>query len=207
VAYLFLGVVGDVTGHRSGDDKTALALLLEDGANGLCTVVHTSQVSVDDLVPVLNAGLENTSVGSLSGIGDHDIDLAKVLDNIVDELLYGSEFGDTALVGLALDTELLRDFFGVLLTTGRTRCVGDGNVGAHLSTSSSSFSANASGTGGTSDDDDLALQAEEVLETSLLSAQRFEKLRHASFARECGGYSRISLGNGLRHIGGGLKCG
>jgi hypothetical protein len=144
--YLFLREIGNVTGHGGSDDQGTSATLLEVIANSSCAVEDTSQVSVDDLLPVLNGAVKDTVVGSAASVGDHDIDLAEVCDNVLDQLSDIVVVTNVALVGLALDTVLLGDLFGILLTTLRTGSVGDGDVGTKLGAATSGFSANASST-------------------------------------------------------------
>lgn len=162
--YLFLWEVGNMTGHGSGDDEAASLSLSEVQTNGSGTVVDTGQIGLDNLIPLLDWGIEDTAICRSAGVGDEDIDLAEILDHLRNELLHLFVAPDIALVGLGLDAVFLRELFGVFLSTSRARGVGDGDVGAHLSASSCGFGANASGTGSTGDNDDLALQAEEVVE-------------------------------------------
>ena len=164
-----------MTGHGGSDDKGAGLSLLEVVADGLRTVEDTSQIGVDDLLPVLDAGVKDTGVGGTAGVGDHDIDLAKVLDDVLNQLLHIGIVVDVALVWDALDTVFLRDLLRVLLTTLGTGGVGDGNIGTKLGAATSGLSADASGTGGTSDDDDLALQAEELLKAMAEVSSDFRK--------------------------------
>ena len=168
VGGLLLGEVGNVAGHGGGDDERASLALAEVETDGTGAVEGTGQVGLDDLVPLLNGSVEDTVVGSLSGVGDEDIDLAEVLDDVLDELLALSVLVDLALVGLDLDAVLLAHLLCVLLGTLGARVVGDGEVGTVLSASSGSLCANTGGAGGTGDDDDLALKAEEVLELGSL---------------------------------------
>lgn len=163
VGGLLLGEVGDVAGHGGGDDEAAGASLLEVGAYGLCTVECAIEIGLDDLVPGLDGALEDAAVGGAAGVGNEGIDLAKVLDYGLDKVVDVFPVTDVALVCLALDTVLLLEFFGVLLTTLGARRVGDGNVCSHLSTSTGSLNAHASGSRGAGDDDDLALEAEHIL--------------------------------------------
>jgi hypothetical protein len=162
-----------VTRHGGSDDQRAGLSLLEVVTNSLSAVEDTSQIGVNDLLPVLNAGVKDTSVGSTASVGDHDIDLAKVLDDVVNQLLHIGVVVDVALVGDALDAIFLRDLLCVLLAAGRTGGVGDGDVGTKLGAATSGLSANASGAGSTGDNDDLALQAEEVMKAKEPSASGF----------------------------------
>lgn len=171
--------------HGGGDDERAVALLLEDSADSLGTVGSAVQVGVDDMVPVLGGAVDDTSVGSRTGtgwgmmlanslelysrvrrnvLGDEGINLAKVLEHILDQLLALLVLAHVALVGLGLDTVGLGELLDVLLSTLLARSVGDGNVGAHLGTAACGLNAHALGAGSTGNDDDLALQAEEVLQ-------------------------------------------
>ena len=165
-SYLFLGEVGDVAGHGSGDDEAARALFLEHFTDSLCAVEDTSQVSVDDVLPGLDGALENTRISSRSSVGDEAVDTAELSNDIIDELLDAVEVVDLALVGLALDAVLLGYCLCVLLATFGTAGIGEGNVGTHFCASSHGFDAHAFGTGGTGDDDNLSFKAEHVEETS-----------------------------------------
>lgn len=64
---LLLGEVGDVARHGCGDDQRAVALLLEDGADGLGAVGRAVQVGVDDAVPLLLGAVDDTAVGRGAG--------------------------------------------------------------------------------------------------------------------------------------------
>ena len=96
-----------MTRHRSRDNQASRSLLLEVRTNSLSTVEDTSQISINNLLPVINTGLENTSISCPSSVGNHDINLAEVADHVVDQLLDIGEVTDIALVGLALDTVVL----------------------------------------------------------------------------------------------------
>ena len=64
---LLLRVVGDVAGHGGGDNEGAVALLLEDGADGLGAVGCAVEVDLDNVVPVGGRAVDDTSVGSSTG--------------------------------------------------------------------------------------------------------------------------------------------
>lgn len=164
VGGLLLGVVGDVTGHGGSDDEGASLALAEVETDGTRAVEGAGQVSLDDLVPLLHGGIEDTVVGRLASVGDEDIDLAEVLDHVLDELLDVGVVTDGALVGLGLDVVLLAELFGVLLSTLGARVVGDGEVGTELSKTAGSLDTNTGGAGSSGHDGNLALEVEEVLE-------------------------------------------
>ena len=164
VGGLLLGEVGDVTGHGGSDDERSSLALTEVKTDSTCAVEGTSQVGLDDLVPLLNRGIENTVVGGLAGVGDEDIDLAEVLDDVLNKLLALGVYADLALVGLDLDTVLLAQLLCVLLGALSARVVCDGEVSAELSAATSSLDTDTGRAGGTCDNDDLALKAEKVLE-------------------------------------------
>jgi hypothetical protein len=126
VGGLLLGEVGDVTGHGGGDDEVSGLALAEVETDGTRAVEGTSEIGLDDLVPLLNAGLEDTVVGSLAGVGDEDIDLAEVGYDVLDELLARGVVADLALVCLDLDAVLLAHLLCVLLGTLGARVVGNG---------------------------------------------------------------------------------
>ena len=169
-----------MTGHGSRNDQATSPSLLEVRSHSLSAVVYTSQIRLNDLLPLINAGLQNTSIRCLASIGNQNINLSEVFDDLVDQLLNVLEVTDIALVWLALDTVLLRDVFGVSLTTLGSRGVGDGNIGAELGTASSCFSADAGLAGGTGDDHDAALEGEEVMEAAVSVSDKTRELCNAS---------------------------
>lgn len=161
---LLLGEVGDVARHGGSDDEGTSLALAEVKTNGTCAVEGTSQVSLDDLVPLLNASVEDTVVSGLACIGNEDIDLAEILDDIGDELLALRVDADLALVGLDLDAVLLTQLLSILLGALGARVVCDGKISAELSATTRGLDSDTGRAGGTGDDDDLALKAEKVLE-------------------------------------------
>ena len=165
--YLFLREVGNVTRHGSCDNQRAGLSLLEVMTDSLSAVQDASQVSVDDFFPVLDACVQDAGIGSATSVGNHDVDLAEILDDILNQLLYIGVVVDVALVWDALDAIFLGDILCVLLTSLGTGAVGDSNIGTEFRTATSSLGANASGTRSTGDNDDLALQAEEVVQAAL----------------------------------------
>lgn len=150
--------------HGSSDDEAAGLPLSEVQADGSRTVVYTGQISLDHLVPLLDRSIENAAVGGPAGIGDEDVDLAKILDHIGDQLLDFRVVADVGLVRLGLDAVLLGELFGVLLAALGPRRVCDGNVGTELCAATGRFCADAGWAGCTGDNDDLALEGEELFE-------------------------------------------
>ena len=153
-----------MTRHRGSDDQAASLALSEVQTNGPCAVEDAIQIGLDDLVPCLHSAIEDISVAGLAGIGDEDIDLAKVLDNLLAHGLDVLILAHIELVCLGLDAILVLQLLCVLLAALWTRAVCDGNVGAHLSAATGSLSANAGWAGRAGDDDNLALEGEELLE-------------------------------------------
>lgn len=132
------------------------------GSVHMFTYSSAVQVSLDNLVPGLLGALEDTTIGGSTSVGDEAIDLAKVGQNVLDELLALLVLADIALVGLGLNAVLLGELLNVLLSTLLARAVGDGDVGAHLSAAASGLNTHTLGTRCTSNHNDLALQGEEV---------------------------------------------
>jgi hypothetical protein len=97
-------------------------------------------------------------------LGDKGVNLAKVLEDVLHEVLALLVLADIALVGLDLGAVLLGQLLDVLLGALLAGGICDGDVGAHLGTSPSSLDTHALRAGGAGDDDDLALEGEEVLE-------------------------------------------
>ena len=117
VGCLLLREIGNVAGHGGGDDERAGLALTEVEANGSGTIVGAIEIGVDDLLPLLHRLLQNAIVGGLAGVGNHDIDLAEILDDLLHKLFDIGIIADVALVGLALDAIVLLDLFGVLLAS------------------------------------------------------------------------------------------
>lgn len=159
---LLLRIIGNVAGHGGGDDKAAGPALLEMVTNSLGAVEGTCQIGLDDLVPVLDGAVQDAAVGSAAGVGDKCIDLAEVFDDVADELGNVVVVAHVAFVCLGLDAVFLAQLFCVLLPSFWASGIGDGDIGSHLRSAAGSLNAHALGTRGTSDNDDLALQAEEV---------------------------------------------
>jgi hypothetical protein len=163
-AHLFLGKVCNVTGHGRSNDEAASFSLSEVETSGSGAVVYTVQVGRDDLVPLLHRGVKDAAVRSSASIGNEDINFAEVLDDVFDKLLHLFVVANIALVCLGLDAVLFRELFGILFTSLRAGGVCDGDIGTKLSTSSGSFGADTGRARGAGDDDDLALEAEQVVE-------------------------------------------
>jgi hypothetical protein len=159
---LLLREVGNVARHGGGDDERTGLALLEVVADGLGAVCNTHEIGLDDLLEGGDLAVEDTGVGGLAGVGDKGVNLAKVGNDILDELLARLVVGNVELVGLGLDAVLLLESGGVLLTTLLTASVGDGNVTAHLGDTASGLNTHTTGTRGTGDDGDLALHGEQV---------------------------------------------
>lgn len=132
VRRLLLRIVGDETGHGCRDDQAprlALAEVQADGSGAVCTPV---QIRADDLVPIVDGGVQDAVVGGFAGVGDEDVDFSEVFDRVVDEGFDGFVVLDLALVGFAFDAVFLGELFGVLFAAGGAGGVGDGDVGAHF---------------------------------------------------------------------------
>lgn len=164
VAGLLLWEVGDVSGHGGGDDEGSSSSLLEVSSHSLCTVEGSVQVGLDDLIPGLDGALEDATVGGTTSVGDETVNLSELSNHVLDKLLDALVVSDITLVCLDLDTVGLGELLGVLLSAGGTRCICDGEVGSHLGAASCGFNSHTSWTGGTGNDDDLALEAEHVEE-------------------------------------------
>ncbi len=155
--HLFLRVVGNVSRHAGRDDEAARLAFTEVQANRSRAMIDTGQVGLDDLFPLAHRGVEDAGVGGAAGIGDEDVDLAEVGDDVLDQLLDLGVAADVALVGLGLDAVLFGQLFGVLLASLTAGRVGDGDVGAHFGAATRGFSADASRAGGAGDNDHFAL--------------------------------------------------
>lgn len=150
--------------HAGRDDEAARLAFTEMQPHGAGAVVHARQVRLDDLVPLADGRVEDAGVGGAAGVGDEDVDLAKVGDDVLDQLLDLGVVAHVALVRLGLDAVAVGQVLGVLLAALRAGGVGDGDVGPHLGAAAGGFSADAGRAGGAGDDDHLPLEGEEVLE-------------------------------------------
>jgi len=117
---LFLRIVGDVAGRAGGDDEAARATFLEMSTDGLGTVEGAVEIGLDDLVPVLDGTVQDATVGGPTGVGDEGIDLAKVGDHVLDQLLHALPGAHITLVGPASDTIRLAQILGVPFTPLRS---------------------------------------------------------------------------------------
>jgi hypothetical protein len=158
-----IGEHTNVPTHGGGYDERASLALLEVVTNSAGAVENTSQISVDDLLPVVHRGVENASIRRAAGIRDENLDLAEVGDDLLDQIFNAGVVGDVALVRLRLDAVLVLELLGVLLAAGGAGRVGDGNVGAKLGAAPGGLGANAGWSGGSGDDDNLSLQASTAL--------------------------------------------
>lgn len=164
VGRLLLGKVRNVPAHGRGDDEGALLLLAEMETDGTGAVEGAGQVGVDDLVPSLDARIQDAGIGRPARVGDEDVDPAELLDDLGDELLDVGVVADVALVGLGLDAVLFLEVLRVLDAALGARRVGDGDVGTHFGAAAGGFGADARGARGARHDDDFAFEAEEFLE-------------------------------------------
>lgn len=83
--------------------------------------------------------------GGRNLLGDEGINLAKLLQHILDQLLALLVLADIALVCLSLDAVLLGELLDVLLSALLSGGVCDGNVCAHLSAAPCGLDAHALG--------------------------------------------------------------
>lgn len=97
-------------------------------------------------------------------LGDKGVNLAKVLEHRLHQVLALLVLAHVALVSLDLGAVLLGQLLDVLLGALLARGVCDGHVGPHLGASSCRLNAHALGARGSGDDDHLPLEGEEVLE-------------------------------------------
>lgn len=161
---LLLGEVGNVTGHGGGDDQASGAALFEVVADSLGAVEGTGQIGLDDFVPVFDGAVQDAGVGGSASVGNEAIDLAEVLDDVLNKLIDAVVGTDVTFVGLGLDAVGFLELFGILLASFGPGSVGDGDIGTQLGAASGGLNAHSSGARGTGDNNDLALQAEKVQE-------------------------------------------
>jgi hypothetical protein len=164
VGGLFLGKVGDVSGHRGGDDEGSSSAFLEVVSDSLCAVEGTVQICLDDFIPLLNTSIQNTGVCGTTSICDECIDFAELPDHFCDQLGDAVVVSDVELVRLGFYAVLGGQFGSILLAAFGAGGVCDGYVGTHFGTAAGGFNPHASGTRGAGHDDDLAFQAEQLLE-------------------------------------------
>ena len=97
-------------------------------------------------------------------LGDEGVNLAKVFDDLGHKGLDAVKVGHVELVDLDLDAVLVGEILCVLLGALLAGGVGDCDVGAHLGAAAGGLDTHAARARGAGDGDDLALEAEEVLE-------------------------------------------
>lgn len=115
VTRLLLRKVGNVARHGGRDDKAAVALFLEVRTNGLGAVEGAVQISLNDFFPRLDAAFENAAIGCAPRIGNEGVHLAKLGNDILDQLIHRLKGRNVTLVGLDFDAVFLPQFFGVLV--------------------------------------------------------------------------------------------
>ena len=140
VARLLLREIGNDAAHAGRDDQAARLAFAEVQADGAGAVGRAVQIGLDDFFPLRDRGVQDAVVGRLAGVGDEDVDLAEVLDDVLDELLDAVVAVDLALVGFGLDAVFFDQVFGVLFTAGGAGGVGDGDVGTHFGTAACGLS-------------------------------------------------------------------
>jgi hypothetical protein len=194
--------------HGPREDKVARPLLAEDLAGGAGAVKGTVEINVHDAVPVLELVVQTRRARRLAGIGDHDVQLAKVLDDGVHDSrdllrfdvlvfaverdvsdsrdsshLYLVKVGDVALVGTTLDLEIVLNGLGQLLRRGR-ELVPECDVGACLCQGSSHFVTNSSRAA--SDDGDFASHVKHLEDAVLQRRIGSTNGGHGAFVGEKG---------------------
>ena len=164
VRRLLLRVVRNVARHTCGDDEGAGLALAEMQTDGSGAVEGAGQIGIDDLVPSLDARVQDPGISRPARVGDEDVNLAEILNHVGDQLLDLFVVAHVALVGFRFDAVFLLQLFRVLDAAFGARGVGDGDVGAHFGAAAGGFGADACRAGGTGHDDDFAFEAEEFLE-------------------------------------------
>ena len=84
VRRLLLREIGNVAGHAGSDDEGAGLALAEMQPDGAGAVEGPVQIGIDDLVPRLDAGVQDAGVGRAARVGDEDVDAAEVFDHVRD---------------------------------------------------------------------------------------------------------------------------
>lgn len=98
-------------------------------SDGLGAVEGSIEIGLDHLHPLLDAGVKDAGVGGTASIGDEGVHLAKLLDDVLNDLLDGGIGVNVALVCFALDIVFLRKFLGILLTSLRAGGICDSQAG------------------------------------------------------------------------------
>lgn len=73
-------------------------------SNCFGTVCGTVEIGGNNLVPLLFGAVQNTAVGWATCVGDEDVNLAKLLDDVLDELDDIIVVPNVALERLGLDS-------------------------------------------------------------------------------------------------------
>ena len=149
--------INNVRGDGGREDKVAEALLLEHRAGELSAVHHAVHVDFHESVVAIQALLEEGLGISGPGIGDEDIDLAKVFDDLAHGFLDGGRGCDVNAVGFGLDVVLFGEGVGALHGE-RVGVVPEGDVAACFGHGVDDGAANAFC--GARDDDDFTRHVE-----------------------------------------------
>jgi hypothetical protein len=133
--------------HTSSNNKASGPPLLKMMSNRLRTMESSIQIRLNNFIPSLDRTIQDTRISGTTSICDEGIDLAKLLDDVGDELLNAGVVADVELVGFGFHAVGLGELFGVLLAAFWARGIGYCDVGAHFCTAAGGFDAHASGTG------------------------------------------------------------
>lgn len=153
-----------MAGHGRSDDQAASSTLAEVQTDRTRTVEGAGQIGLHNLLPILDAAVENAAARSPARVGNQDVNLAEIRNNIFHKLFHVRIIAHVALIRLTLDAVLLTQLLAVALAALFARAVGYGHVGTEFGTAASSFSTDAGGPRGARHDNDLALEAKELLE-------------------------------------------
>lgn len=131
-------------------------------ADRLGAIEDAAEIGINDLSPVLDRAVQDTLVGSFPSIGDEAIDLAKVGDDVLDELETVVVGRDIELVCLGLDAVLLLELLDIFLSSISARRVCDCDIAAHFGYSARGLNAHAAGSRGACHGDHFALHGQKV---------------------------------------------
>lgn len=92
-------------GRRSNTDT--VTLFAEYQTCGTEAVIRAIEIDGPDTVPVFHLVIESTSLGRNPSVGDHNVETAKVLNNLVHRLLNSLVLAHIDLVCPDLDAKLL----------------------------------------------------------------------------------------------------
>lgn len=118
ITTLLLRHIGSMAAHGCRSNTDTVALFAEGQTRGTEAIIRAVKVNSADAVPVFHFVIQPASLGRDPSVSDHDIEAAKVLDDLVHGLLYSIILAHFDPVRPDFDAELVGNGCSQLLCFG-----------------------------------------------------------------------------------------